>query len=575
MNIRQLAQGAAPLALALTLALALAPAAAQAQTAPLGPTPAAEQIFLHGIVLTPKGPAQALAVRGKVIIAVGTDAEILALPHEGARVVDLAGQTLMPGLYDMHVHVLDAGQAETACQLPQGGGAAAVSAAVRQCAARAKPGEWITGGSWVGAAFRPGEQTRQLLDKAAPNNPVMLNDEAHHSEWANSRAMALAGVTAATANPKGGIIDRDRTGAPSGVFRETATDLIESKVPDPSLASKVAAIRAATNEMLSFGIVGFTDAAVRPENALALSTYAAQGGLKQWARGCIVWGPMSNGAEAMIPRRQELTAGRMQFDCVKIFLDGVPTESHTGAMVEPYAGAPDAHGILQVPQDQLNAAVAGFDRQGLEVKMHAAGDGATRAAADAIAYARRLNGPGGQRHEIAHNTFITKADIPRGRELGFVWEFSPYIWWPTPITSVDIARAVGPDRMARLWPIREALATGALAVAGSDWPVVPSVNPWLAIETMVSRQAPGATGPTQAPDEAITREQALSLFTRNAAAVMGRLDRGGTLEPGKLADMIIVNANPLTAPLGSLHATKVQATYIAGEKVWPIPSMAP
>ena len=106
MNIRQLAQGAAPLALALTLALALAPAAAQAQTAPLGPTPAAEQIFLHGIVLTPKGPAQALAVRGKVIIAVGTDAEILALPHEGARVVDLAGQTLMPGLYDMHVHVL-------------------------------------------------------------------------------------------------------------------------------------------------------------------------------------------------------------------------------------------------------------------------------------------------------------------------------------------------------------------------------------------------------------------------------------------------------------------------------------
>ena len=130
-------------------------------------------------------------------------------------------------------------------------------------------------------------------------------------------------------------------------MRETATNLIESKVPDPSLASKIAAIRAATNEMLSFGIVGFTDAAVRPENALALSTYAAQGGLRQWARGCIVWGPMSNGAEAMIPRRQELTAGRMQFDCVKIFLDGVPTESHTGAMVEPYAGTPDAHGILQ------------------------------------------------------------------------------------------------------------------------------------------------------------------------------------------------------------------------------------
>jgi len=559
------------------LVLALVPAVALAQPS-VGQGAGADLIFIHGTVLTPKGNAQALAVKGTTIIAVGSDAEILAQPHDGARIVDLAGQTLMPGLYDMHVHVMDAGVAETACQLPQGGGAAAVSAAVRACAQRAKPGEWITGGSWVGAAFRPGEQTRQLLDTAAPNNPVMLNDEAHHSEWANSRAMALAGVTNATPNPAGGLIDRDAAGAPSGVFRETATDLIESKVPDPSLATKIAAIRAATNEMLSYGIVGFTDAAVRRENGEALSAYARQGGLKQWARGCIVWGPMSNGAEAMIPRRQELSAGRMQFDCVKIFLDGVPTESHTGSMVEPYAALPGdkpnaggEHGILQVPQDRLNAAVAEFDRQGLEVKMHAAGDGATRAAADAIAFARHANGTGGRAHEIAHNTFITRADVPRGRELGFVWEFSPYIWWPTPITSVDIARAVGPERMARLWPIREALDTGALAVAGSDWPVVPSVNPWLAIETMVSRQAPGATGPAQAANEGITREQALTMFTRNAAAVMGRLDRGGTLEPGKLADMIIVDANPLTAPLGTLHATKVQATYIAGEKVWPKP----
>jgi predicted amidohydrolase YtcJ len=203
--------------------------------------------------------------------------------------------------------------------------------------------------------------------------------------------------------------------------------------------------------------------------------------------------------------------------------------------------------------------------------MHAAGDGATRAAVDAIAFARAANGAGGPRHEVAHNTFIHPADLPRGVQLGLVWEFSPYIWWPTPITSVDIARAVGPERMRRLWPIREALASGALTVAGSDWPVVPSVNPWLAIETMVSRQAPGATGPAQAPDEAITRAQALTLFTRNAAAVLGRLDRGGTLEPGKLADMIVVDRNPLTTPLGGLHETRVLATYIEGAKVWSVP----
>ena len=553
-------------------------AMAQSQPNDVPPANRGDRIFVHGTVLAPGGNAQALAIRNGMIVAVGTDAEILAIPHDAGAVTDLAGHTLMPGLYDMHVHVLDAGLAMIACRLPQGGGAAAVSAAVHACAVKAKPGEWIVGGSWVGAAFGPGEQSRQLLDAAAPDNPVLLNDEAFHSVWVNSRAMALSGITATTPNPTGGLIDRDAAGAPSGVFRETATSLIESKVPQPSLSAKIAAIKAATDVMLSYGIVGFTDAAVRLENAEAMSAYARSGGLKQHARGCIVWGPMSYGSEALIPRRQELSAGRMQFDCIKIFLDGVPTESRTGAMVDAYAPRPGAdphapaeHGILQVPQDRLNAAVAEFDRQGLEVKMHAAGDGATRAGVDAIAFARAANGAGGPHHEIAHNTFIHPADMPKGVQLGLVWEFSPYIWWPTPITAVDIARAVGPERMERLWPIREALASGALTVAGSDWPVVPSANPWLAIETMVSRQAPGATGPAQAPNEAITRAQALTLFTRNAAAVLGRLDRGGTLEPGKLADMIVVDRNPLTAPLGGLHETRVLATYIEGAKVWPMP----
>ncbi|HZU63845.1 MAG TPA: amidohydrolase [Novosphingobium sp.] len=543
-------------------ALPVVPAAAQTTAPP------ADRLFLHGQVLAPAGTAQALALRGGVIVAVGSDAEILALPHAGAEVVDLAGRTLMPGLYDMHVHVMDAGLAERACHLPQGGGAAAVKAAVQACARQVGPGGWILGGSWVAAALRPGEQTARLLDEAAPDHPVALSDEAHHSLWVNSRALAIAGITAATPAPAGGVIDRDAAGAPLGVLRETATALVESHIPAASPEEKLAAVEAATTEMLSYGIVGFTDAAVRPANAQALSAYARSGGLKQHARGCIVWGPMSNGAEALIARRQELSAGPMRFDCVKIFLDGVPTESHTGAMVEPYAHTSGAHGILQVPQARLNAAVAAFDAQGLEVKMHAAGDGATRAAADAIAWARAQNGALGPRHEIAHNTFITAADVPRGRQLGFIWEFSPYIWWPTPITSVDIARAVGPERMRRLWPIREALATGALVIAGSDWPVVPSVNPWLAIETMVSRQAPGATGPAQGAAEAVSRAQALAIFTRNGAAAMGRLDSGGTLEPGKQADMIVIDRNPLTAPLGSLHATRVLATYIAGAQVW-------
>ena len=138
-------------------------------------------------------------------------------------------------------------------------------------------------------------------------------------------------------------------------------------------------------------------------------------------------------------------------------------------------------------------------------------------------------------------------------------------------TSVDIAKAVGAERMKRLWPMRDVVESGANVVIGSDWPVVPSVNPWIAFETLVTRQVPGATGDPINASQRISREQAMALLTRNGAAEMGRLDRGGTLEPGKLADLIILDRNPMTVPVGEIHQTKVLATYIAGEKVFSAP----
>ncbi|HOP20817.1 MAG TPA: amidohydrolase family protein, partial [Amphiplicatus sp.] len=146
--------------------------------------------------------------------------------------------------------------------------------------------------------------------------------------------------------------------------------------------------------------------------------------------------------------------------------------------------------------------------------------------------------------------------------------FSPYIWYPTPITSVDIAKAVGPKRMKRLWPIKDAIDSGALVVAGSDWPVVPSVNPWLGIETLVTREKPGGEGEPINAGQRITVEQALRIFTSNGAALMGRLDKGGTIEPGKLADIIILDRNPTKIPASEIHDTKVLKTYIGGEEVY-------
>lgn len=563
-----------PFRTALLASAILAGAPAFAQPA------AVDLVFLHGTVLTPSGTAQALAVSGGTIVATGTDAEIAAMAPASARTVDLAGRTVMPGLYDMHVHTYFAGRDKLSCRFPQGADARTIVAAVKACAAKAKPGEWITGGSWVGAAFKPGEQNKRLLDAVAPDNPVMLNDESLHSVWVNSKVLAIAGITRATKGTPGGVIDRDAKGEPTGVLREVAARDIEQFMPKATTEQQMQAIKVATDEMLSYGIVGFTDAAVRREMIAGLSAYAKSGGLKQYARGCIVWGPNNGNSEDLIPERQAWSGGRLQLDCVKMFLDGVPLEGRTAVMLAPYEhrggphddqGPGGGRGLKLIPEDKLFPAVTAFDRQGIQVKFHAAGDGSVREAVEAIAAARKANGDAGPHHEVGHNTFIDLADVPRGHELHFTWELSPYIWWPTPITSVDIAKAVGPERMKRLWPMKDVLESGANVVTGSDWPVVPSVNPWLAFETLVTRQVPGATGDPINAGQRITREQAMAVFTRNGAAEMGRLDKGGTLEPGKLADLIVLDRNPLTVPVGQIHDTKVLATWIAGEQVYAAP----
>jgi hypothetical protein len=259
---------------------------------------------------------------------------------------------------------------------------------------------------------------------------------------------------------------------------------------------------------------------------------------------------------------------------VKIVLDGVPTESRTAVMLEPYLhndhGGESTSGLPMISSDILNPAVADFDRQGLLIKFHAAGDGAVRQAIDAVAVARARNGWGGPAHDVCHNSFVNPDDIPRVRDLGMTWEFSPYIWFPTPISEHDISTVIGEERMRRWIPIKDALDTDARVVAGSDWPVVPSVNPWLAIETMVTRQVPGGGDKELGSSQKVTLEQAMRIFTENAAQYMGIRDKVGSIEPGMHADLIVVEENPYEVPITQVHKTRVLMTFIDGEKVFDL-----
>lgn len=556
-------------------ALAVTAGVSLAQQAPPPPPPlVADLILSGGQIYTPDGWAQALAIRDGVIIAVGDEGTVAPHRTTDTNVIALDGATVLPGLHDNHVHAMGAGMAQLQCSFPQGSSLEVVLETVRACAAAREPGEWITGGQWDTSSLgQPPHRT--LLDSVAPDNPVLLTDISYHSGWANSLALELSNIDANTPTPPGGVIERDADGSPTGVFRETARGLVRAQGAELTAEDIARSLKWSLDHMLSYGITSYTDAGVDPGGLGVYALLADRGDLKQRVRGCIgVNAPaLVAGGIAATPLARANLYARERFnpDCVKLALDGVPTDGHTAAMVEPYAGGHDHEhgdtGIVMIPQDVLNAALIELDARGYTVKMHAAGDAAVRAGLDAIEATRAANGFTGNLHDLAHNSFVQLSDIQRARGLAATFEMSPYIWFPNPIIP-DIAAAIGPERMLRWTPVKDAIDAGALVVPGSDWSVVPSVNPWIAIETLVTRQAPGGGGEMLGASQRITLEQAIDLFTVNSARQMGNAHRTGAIVPGLLADVIVLDRNPFDIPITEVHRINTQMTLIGGEIVY-------
>jgi len=564
---------------AIVVLVLLAPGAAIGADSPLAaaPVPAAnagaDLILENGRFYTPAGWSAAIAIRQGVILEVGDAARVRALQGPATRVVDLKGATVVPGLHDLHVHAIGSGEQRLQCRFAQGSSAQVIATTLAACVAGRKPGEWITGGQWDAASVGEAVLDREFLDRVAPDNPVALNDISMHAVWLNTAALKRAGITRDTQTPPGGVIERRPDGEPTGVLREGARSLMAGTIPPPSIESQAEAIQWAQRQMLQHGVTSFTDAGVNLDGLKAFALLADRGELKQRVRGCLAWRMIvgaTSGAE-LVARRNLYARERFRPDCIKIGLDGVPTEGHTAAMLEPYADAQGdparARGMLMVPAEELQRAVIDFDARGLTVKMHAAGDAAVRAGLDAIAAARRANGYTGVFHNVSHNSFISREDLARAASIQATFEMSPYIWYQNPIIPA-IARAVGPERMKRWTPVREAIDSGALVVPGSDWAVVPSVNPWIAIETLVTRLPPGGQGEPLGEAERITLEEALRLFTINGARQMGHADRTGRIEKGLLADLVVIDRNPFEMPVTEIHRIKVLQTIINGEVVY-------
>jgi predicted amidohydrolase YtcJ len=538
----------------------------------------ADLILQNGQIYTPSGFKEAIAIRKGLIALVGDAQSAAAYRGAATQTIDLQGAAVLPGLHDMHVHPGGAGLGNLQCRFAQGLGPRQVTDAVAACVSKRAKGEWIAGGQWDAASFGKTPPHRSILDRVSPDNPVTLTDISGHSAWANSKAIELAKITKDTPNPPGGIIERDSKGEATGILRESAAGLVRRLVPPPTPEQQVQALDWALNVMLANGITSFTDAGVDESGLRAYASLADQGKLKQRVRACIFWGRAfvdgrPSASELVIAKRNTYARDRLTPDCVKVVLDGVPTDGHTAAMLdnyEPAHGKDDpgrAKGLLLLPPDVVNPLVTRLDAQGLTVKFHAAGDAAVRAGLDAIEAARKANGFSGQLHDVGHNSFVSMEDIKRARAIGATFEMSPYIWYPNPIIP-DIRKAVGEERMKRWIPVQDAVASGALVVPGSDWPVVPLVNPWIAIETLVTRQVPGGGGEALGAAEKITLDQAVAMFTRESAKQMNARRKWGSIEAGLYADLVVIDRNPFQIPVTQIHDTKVRMTLVNGEVVY-------
>jgi predicted amidohydrolase YtcJ len=542
-----------------------------------------ETMLCNGTIYTmnPKLPwAQAILIRDGRIAAIGSEVDVRQASSGDARETDLGGRMVMPGIIDVHNHAVWAGREELhetrfwpTLTLEQ------ILAEVRTAAARLPADAWIIGSSWgSGLLAEFTVAARRALDDAAGGRPVMLRDDSHHNRWINTAALRLAGIETKTPNPVNGEIVRDaETGEATGVLLETACAAVEAAVAKVRAASPQLDVDAGAHALArlnAYGVTGFQDSLSTRPVLEALKRLDDSGRLSAWvvASMPLFSLPFESGevGNALLALREQYRGPHLRPDAAKIMLDGVPP-SRTSAMLEPYL--PDAvHGrcycgstLLTVPQ--VARALADCEKRGIRVKIHCAGDGAVRAALDAIDVLRSFNGPG-LMHHIAHASFIAESDVPRFAELNVAADLSPIIWFPSVIVEA-IRAAVPRERVERFWPNRDLHESGALIAGGSDWPVVPDPDPWQGIEGMVTRRNPsgefeGALWPEQALDLATV----LKAYTINPARAMGIADVTGSLEIGKSADLIVLDRHLFDTPIDELADTCVLATYFEGRVVY-------
>ncbi|MFL5714268.1 MAG: amidohydrolase [Chloroflexota bacterium] len=540
-------------------------------------SPSADLVLRGGRVETMDAAgtrATAVAVRDGRIVAVGDDAGLLSWVGPRTRVLELRGRTVTPGFGDAHVHPVSAGLSRMRCDLDGVHGLPAYLEVIAAYAKAHPDEQWIRGDGWSMADFPGGLPHRDALDRVVPDRPVYLESADGHTAWVNGRALEAAGITPDTLDPADGRIERDRDGRPSGALQEGAASLVDRLLPPTSLDDLVAALRLAQAELHRLGITHWQDAIVEPDSGeAAYAALAERGDLTARVVGALWW-DRERGADQideLIERRTRTASDRYRPTSVKVMQDGV-LENGTAAVLDPYldvAGRPTTNrGLSMIDPDALGTHVARLDGAGFQVHVHAIGERAVREALDAVAVARRVNGPSDTRPHIAHIQVIHPDDIPRFAALG-VTANAQALWASHHPQMDDLTIPfLGPDRAAWQYPFASLLRAGARLAMGSDWGVS-SPNPLLALEVAVTRIDPELreTRPAFVPDERIDLRDALAGYTSGSAWIDHLEPVLGSIEVGKSADLVVLDRDLFDREAGHIGDARVLATFIDGVAV--------
>jgi len=531
--------------------------------------PAASLALLNGKIWTVNDAqprAEAVACLGSRIVAVGSDDEIRKWVGAATQVIDLGGKLVLPGFNDAHVHLFSGGQNLAGVQLRDARSEDEFRLRIAKYAANQPAGRWITGGDWDHENWTPARlPTRQLIDAVSADHPVFVNRLDGHMGLANSQALKLAGITRDTPDPPGGTIVRDASGEPTGILKDAAMERMYRAIPEAPGDQIADAVRAAMHYAAENGVTSVQDMSAAPEILRVYQALLARGELTVRISGhqpLAAWQRL-----AAVGLHADFGGEKLHIGALKGFADG-SLGSTTALLFEPYLDAPNTSGLANnemIPASKMQDHILSADRAGLQVAVHAIGDKANHMILGMYEEAERQNGARDRRFRIEHAQHLLPADIPRFGKLHVIASMQPY-------HCIDDGRwaekRIGPERAKTTYAFRSLLDSGAVLAFGSDWDVAP-MEPLMGIYAAATRRTLDGKRPNGwVPEQKISVAEAIRAYTMGSAYASFDEKIKGSIETGKLADMVVVSDDILSIPAVNIEKTRVDTTVFDGRVVY-------